>query len=46
MPGSAFGNGADFVRMSLTVPDEKIDEACRRMSALAGRSGFRKELRA
>ncbi len=46
MPGSAFGNGADFIRMSLTVPDEKIDEACRRMSALAGRSGFRKELRA
>ncbi|MDF1631054.1 pyridoxal phosphate-dependent aminotransferase [Mycoplana sp. MJR14] len=46
MPGSAFGDGADFVRMSLTVPDEKIDEACRRMSALAGRSGFRKELRA
>ena len=47
MPGSSFGEGAgDFIRMSLTVPDEKIDEACRRMSALAARSAFRKEKRA
>ncbi len=47
MPGSSFGEGAgDFIRISLTVPDEKIDEACRRMAALAARSGFRKEKRA
>lgn len=47
MPGSSFGAGAgDFIRLSLTVPEEKIDEACRRISALAGRSGIRKELRA
>lgn len=47
MPGSSFGDGASsFVRISLTVPEEKIDEACRRMSALAARSGFRKEKRA
>ncbi|MCD2183508.1 pyridoxal phosphate-dependent aminotransferase [Rhizobium sp. GN54] len=47
MPGSAFGSGGDdFIRISLTVPDDMIDEACRRISALAKRSGFRKELRA
>jgi len=47
MPGSSFGEGAgDFIRISLTVPDEKIEEACRRMAALAGRSGFRKAKRA
>lgn len=47
MPGSAFGEGAgDFVRISLTVPDEKIEEACRRMAALAGRAGTRQAKRA
>lgn len=47
MPGSSFGVGAgDFVRISLTVPDEKIEEACRRMAALAARSGLRKAKRA
>ncbi|MBS7542792.1 pyridoxal phosphate-dependent aminotransferase [Ancylobacter oerskovii] len=47
MPGSSFGTGArDFIRISLTVPDAAIDEACRRMSALAARSGIRKAKRA
>ncbi|MBD9373924.1 pyridoxal phosphate-dependent aminotransferase [Rhizobium sp. ARZ01] len=47
MPGASFGEGAaDFVRISLTVPEGQIDEACRRMSALAARSGLKKEKRA
>ncbi|HSI41923.1 MAG TPA: pyridoxal phosphate-dependent aminotransferase [Xanthobacteraceae bacterium] len=47
MPGSSFGAGAeDFIRISLTVPDDAIAEACRRMSALAARSGLRKAKRA
>ncbi|MCG5476465.1 MAG: pyridoxal phosphate-dependent aminotransferase, partial [Sinorhizobium fredii] len=38
MPGSSFGEQAkDFLRVSLTVPDQDIDEACRRIAALAGR---------
>ncbi len=38
MPGSSFGEQAqDFIRVSLTVPDEAIDEACRRIAALAER---------
>ncbi|AWI55883.1 pyridoxal phosphate-dependent aminotransferase [Sinorhizobium fredii] len=38
MPGSSFGSEAkDFLRVSLTVPDHDIDEACRRIAALAGR---------
>ncbi|GLK85781.1 pyridoxal phosphate-dependent aminotransferase [Ancylobacter defluvii] len=47
MPGASFGVGAgDFIRISLTVPDDAIDEACRRMAALASRSGLRKAKRA
>lgn len=47
MPGSAFGAGGNnFIRLSLTVPDDKIEEACRRMAALAARSGRRKVRRA
>ncbi|MDR6953285.1 arginine:pyruvate transaminase [Ancylobacter sp. 3268] len=47
MPGSSFGAGAaDFIRISLTVPDEAIDEACRRMAALAARSTVREAERA
>ncbi|MBL0372653.1 pyridoxal phosphate-dependent aminotransferase [Rhizobium sp. KVB221] len=35
MPGSSFGNGAsDFVRLSLTVPDETLKTAVDRISAL------------
>ncbi|RTM00290.1 pyridoxal phosphate-dependent aminotransferase [Ancylobacter aquaticus] len=47
MPGSAFGTGGNnFIRLSLTVPDDKIEEACRRMAALAARSVRRKVRRA
>ncbi|HEV7418113.1 MAG TPA: pyridoxal phosphate-dependent aminotransferase [Tianweitania sediminis] len=36
MPGSSFGeNAARFVRLSLTVPDEKLGEACARIAAFA-----------
>jgi arginine:pyruvate transaminase len=39
MPGSSFGEEAKgFIRLSLTVPDAHIDEACRRIAALASRS--------
>ena len=32
MPGSSFGDQAkDFIRISLTVPDERVKEACERM---------------
>lgn len=47
MPGSSFGDEARYlVRISLTVPDEAIDEACRRVTALADRLSNRKERRA
>ncbi|WP_411033770.1 pyridoxal phosphate-dependent aminotransferase [Shinella sp. BYT-45] len=47
MPGSSFGEQArDFIRLSLTVPDDHIDEACRRIAALAARSAMPKERRA
>lgn len=47
MPGSSFGKEAEnFIRISLTVPDDAIDEACRRMTALATRSALPKERRA
>lgn len=47
MPGSSFGTeAANFIRLSLTVPDEKIDEACRRIAALARRSTMKRERRA
>ncbi len=36
MPGGSFGMQAkDFIRISLTVPDEAISEACGRMAAMA-----------
>lgn len=36
MPGSSFGAQAkDFIRISLTVPDERLEEAARRMTLLA-----------
>ena len=36
MPGPSFGDEArNFVRISLTVPDEDIAEACRRIVAFA-----------
>lgn len=36
MPGSSFGAGArDFIRISLTVPDERLVTAAGRMAALA-----------
>ena len=36
MPGGAFGEQArDFIRISLTVPDEDLAEACGRIAALA-----------
>lgn len=38
MPGGAFGEeAAAFVRLSLTVPDERLAEACLRMGRLAAR---------
>ena len=47
MPGSSFGKEAEgFIRLSLTVPDAHIDEACRRIAALAARSTLPKERRA
>lgn len=47
MPGSSFGDQArSFVRLSLTVPDASIDEACRRITALAHRCMPLKERRA
>ena len=36
MPGNSFGQQAkDLVRLSLTVPDELLKEACNRIAALA-----------
>jgi aspartate/methionine/tyrosine aminotransferase len=33
MPGTSFGNQADgFIRLSLTVPDEILQEACQRIA--------------
>jgi arginine:pyruvate transaminase len=33
MPGSSFGeNARDLVRISLTVPDEKIELSCERLN--------------
>ena len=38
MPGSSFGHQAkNLIRASLTVPDDKLDEACRRIRAFASR---------
>ena len=32
MPGSSFGlNGKNFIRLSLTVPDNKLEKACERI---------------
>ena len=47
MPGSSFGEEAEgYIRLSLTVPDTHIDEACRRIAALAARSASPRERRA
>ncbi|MDK1377727.1 MULTISPECIES: pyridoxal phosphate-dependent aminotransferase [unclassified Sinorhizobium] len=47
MPGSSFGEEAqNFLRVSLTVPDCDIDEACRRIGSLAERLTARRERRA
>jgi aspartate/methionine/tyrosine aminotransferase len=36
-PGIGFGkHGENYVRLSLTQPKERIEEACKRMSALFG----------
>ncbi|HEX7390515.1 MAG TPA: aminotransferase class I/II-fold pyridoxal phosphate-dependent enzyme, partial [Acidiphilium sp.] len=36
MPGASFGDRAqDFIRLSLTVPDARIVEACRRIADFA-----------
>jgi arginine:pyruvate transaminase len=38
MPGSSFGHQAkNLIRASLTVPDDKLGEACRRIRAFASR---------
>lgn len=38
MPGSSFGTQAHgFIRMSLTVPDEQLVEACRRITDVVNR---------
>jgi len=37
MPGSSFGDsGGKLVRVSLTVPDEAVEEACRRIAHFVG----------
>jgi len=47
MPGASFGDEAlSFVRMSLTVPEDSIDEACRRIRSLATRLSTPLERRA
>ncbi|WEZ84512.1 pyridoxal phosphate-dependent aminotransferase [Rhizobium sp. 32-5/1] len=47
MPGASFGDEAlSYVRMSLTVPEAAIDEACRRIRALATRLATPLERRA
>lgn len=47
MPGASFGEQASgFIRLSLTVPEEALDEACRRIGALANRNRARLERRA
>jgi LL-diaminopimelate aminotransferase len=36
-PGIAFGPGGEgYFRVSLTAPEDRIDEACRRIRALRG----------
>lgn len=38
MPGSSFGHqAAGFIRISLTVPDDVLEEAVKRMASLAGK---------
>lgn len=42
MPGSSFGTGAEgFIRLSLTVPDATLAEACRRIARFAAAQGRR-----
>ncbi len=44
MPGTSFGSAAkNFVRMSLTVPDEKLAEACERIALFARGLNQRRE---
>ena len=41
MPGASFGAEAqDFIRLSLTVPDEALAEACRRIARFATAQGL------
>jgi arginine:pyruvate transaminase len=41
MPGSSFGaEAAGFIRLSLTVPDEALAEACRRIARFAAAQGM------
>ncbi|WP_275788500.1 pyridoxal phosphate-dependent aminotransferase [Pararhizobium gei] len=47
MPGSSFGDHAkSYIRISLTVPDAMIDEACKRVATLAIRMLAPQERRA
>lgn len=47
MPGSSFGDEArDFIRLSLTVPDDTLETAMRRMADMAGRMAGQKAKRA
>ena len=42
MPGASFGAQAEgFIRLSLTVPDDKLAEACDRIARFAARKGAR-----
>jgi LL-diaminopimelate aminotransferase len=39
-PGIGYGpSGEGYVRLSLTIADERLEEGVRRLEALAGRSG-------
>lgn len=45
MPGSSFGeNARDFIRLSLTVPDGDLTEACGRMANLANEIAGAKQM--
>jgi arginine:pyruvate transaminase len=44
MPGTSFGDqAAGFLRISLTVPDDVLEGAIRRIGELAGRIAAREE---
>ena len=41
MPGSSFGkNGENYLRLSLTVPDKLLQEACHRIKAFIKQKNF------